>query len=237
MNRLEGKIALISGVLLSCNERQEHMKRFHACFVLLMVSLIGVSQARASASIPQASTADYQAIETLLASYTRCVTEHDEASFRALLLDEKIPFADVEESAASNNPPDLRQYEGFRQSVFASGQRFRQRFYNVRIEQHGALAQVSLDFVTEQGSGKRGSATGWKVLQLVKVGGRWKIASELYTFSRTPTGGQWNLGKGSATTLPVARIPPVETSGSAKQNSRAFWIWIRPDDGDRRAIT
>jgi hypothetical protein len=141
------------------------------------------------ASISQASTADYQAIETLLASYTRCVTEHDEAGFRALLLNEKIPFANVEESAASNNPPNLRQYEGFRQSVFASGQRFRQRFYNVRIEQHGALAQVSLNFVTEQGSGKRGSATGWKVLQLVKVGGRWKIASELYTFSRTPTGG------------------------------------------------
>jgi hypothetical protein len=151
------------------------MKRIHARFVLLMVSLIGVSQARASASIPQASTADYQAIETLLASYTRFVTEHDEAGFRALLLDEKIPFADVEESATSNNPPDLRQYEGFRQSVFASGQRFRQRFYNVRIEQHGALAQVSLDFVTEQGSGKRGSAAGWKVLQLVKVAGRWTL--------------------------------------------------------------
>jgi len=84
MNRLEGKIALIPGGLPSCNERQEHMKRFHACFV----------------------------------------------------------------------------YEGFRQSVFAGGQRFRQRFYNIRIEQHGALAQVSLDFVTEQGSGKRGSETG-----------------------------------------------------------------------------
>jgi hypothetical protein len=142
-----------------------------------------------AASIPQASTADHQAIETLLASYARCVTEHDEAGFRALLLDETITFANVEESAASNNPPNLRQYEGFRQSVFASGQRLRQRFYNARIEQHGVLAQVSLDFVTEQVSGKRGSATGWKVLQLVKVGGRWKIASELYTFPRTPTGG------------------------------------------------
>ena len=164
------------------------MKRIQACFVLLMVSLIAVSQARASASIPQASTADHQAIEALLASYTRCLTEHDEAGFRALLLDEKVPFADVEESAPSNKLPDLRQYEGFRRSVFASGQRFRQRFYNVLVEQHGALAQVSLDFVTEQVSGKRGSATGWKVLQLVKVGGRWKIASELYTFSRTSTG-------------------------------------------------
>jgi|GEM_PF-5169236 hypothetical protein len=37
--------------------------------------------------------------------------------------------------------------------------------------------------------------------------------------------------------LPVARIPPVETGGSAKQHSRAFWIWIRPNDGDRRAIS
>lgn len=161
------------------------MKPIHMYVGVLAMSLIGAALAVASpalSAIHQISGIDRQAIEALLASYTRCVTEHDEAGFRALLLDEKIPFASVQESAASDNPPDLRQYEGFRQAVFASGQRYREKFYNVRIEQHGPLAQASLDFVTEQVSGKRRSSTGWKVLQLVKVGDRWKIASELYMF-------------------------------------------------------
>ena len=161
------------------------MKPIHMYVGVLAMSLIGAALAVASpalSAIHQTSSVDRQAIEALLASYTRCVTEHDEAGFRALLLDEKIPFASVQESAVSDNPPDLRQYEGFRQAVFASGQRYREKFYNVRIEQHGPLAQASLDFVTEQVSGKRSSSTGWKVLQLVKVGDRWKIASELYMF-------------------------------------------------------
>ncbi|WP_158755393.1 hypothetical protein [Dyella sp. S184] len=161
------------------------MKPLHICVGVLAISLIGATLAVASpalTAIHRTSSIDRQAIEALLASYTRCVTEHDEAGFRALLLDEKIPFASVQESAASANPPDLRQYEDFRQAVFASGQRYREKFYNVRIEQHGPLAQVSLDFLTQQISGNRRSSAGWKVLQLVKVGDRWKIASALYTF-------------------------------------------------------
>ena len=99
-----------------------------------------------------------------------------------MLLDEKIPFAAVQTSSAPGTSPELHRYEDFRKAVFLSGQRYKQKFYNIRIEQRGPLAQVSLDFVTEQISGKRGSSSGWKVLQLVKVGDRWKIASELYTF-------------------------------------------------------
>jgi SnoaL-like domain len=134
------------------------------------------------AAAPQTGSSDRHAIEVLLDSYTRCVTQHDEAGFRALLLDDAIPFAAVGPSTASIRSPDLRQYEGFRQAVFARGQRYRQTFSNVHIEQHGVLAQVSLDFVTEQVSPHRRSSAGWKVLQLVRVGERWKIASELYVF-------------------------------------------------------
>ena len=110
------------------------------------------------------------------------MTEHDEAGFRALLLDEKIPFAAVAASTTSDSPPDLRRYEDFRQAVFVSGQRYQEKFYNVRIEQHGPLAQVSLNFLTERVPANEKPAPGWKVLQLVKVGGHWKIASALYTF-------------------------------------------------------
>jgi hypothetical protein len=155
---------------------------------MLAIFLLGTNAASASSppfttSIPRADAADRHAIEVLLASYTRCLSEDDEAGFRALLLDSRIPFADVQPSPASIGAPDLRRYQTFRHAVFADGRRYRQRFYHVRIEQHGPLAQVSLIFVTERISGKKKEvATGWKVLQLIKVGGHWKIASELYTF-------------------------------------------------------
>ena len=74
------------------------MKPIHLYIGVLAISLIGAGVAVASPPLPaidQTSSADHQAIEALLASYTRCVTEHDEAGFRALLLDEKIPFAAV----------------------------------------------------------------------------------------------------------------------------------------------
>lgn len=155
---------------------------------MLAVTLLGTNSASASSppsatSIPRANTADRRAIEALLASYARCLSEDDEAGFRALLLDSRIPFADVQPSPASIDAYDLRRYRTFRHAVFAGGRRYRQRFYHVRIEQHGPLAQVSLVFVAEEISGKKKEvATGWKILQLAKVGGRWKIASELYTF-------------------------------------------------------
>jgi hypothetical protein len=165
-----------------------YMKSNHICAAIFTISLLSGNPAVAAppppaAAIPRANNSDRQAIEALLASYTRCLNEHDEAGFRALLLDTRIPFADVQASSGADDPPDLHHYEAFRRAVFTSGLRFRQRFYYIRIEQHGPLAEVSLVFVTEQLTGKnKGSSTGWKVLQLVKVGDRWKIASELFTF-------------------------------------------------------
>jgi hypothetical protein len=165
------------------------MKSNYVRAAMLAISILGANLAVASpppppaASIPRANDSDRHAIEALLASYARCLNERDESGFRALLLDPNIPFADVQASSRTHDPADLRHYQSFRQAVFTSGLRYRQRHYDVHIEQHGPLAQVSLVFVTEQLTGRnKGSATGWKILQLVKVGDRWKIASELYTF-------------------------------------------------------
>lgn len=163
------------------------MKPIPAYLSILAISLIGANLTVASSPVPVSSTdnADRQAIEALLGNYTRCLTERDEAGFRALLLNEEIPFTSVQESTAPEKSADLRHYENFRQAVFGGSQRYRQTFYNVRIDQHGPLAQVSLNFLTEpvtrDGKSSK-SLPGWKVLQLLKIGDRWKIASELYTF-------------------------------------------------------
>ena len=161
------------------------MKALPLCLALFAAQLVTESALASPAPTTTAhrsNDGDRRAIEALLANYTRCVTQGDEAGFRDMLLDDRIPFSDVATTPATNAPVDLRQYEAFRKAVFASGQHFRQRFSNIHIEQNGPLAQVSLDFVTERVSGKPESAAGWKVLQLVKIGDRWKIASELYTF-------------------------------------------------------
>ncbi|WP_254073687.1 hypothetical protein [Burkholderia sp. S171] len=75
---------------------------------------------------------------------------------------------------------DTRNYAAFNAVIFASGSRFHQQFHNVKIEQVGALAQASLDYVTTEDA--TGSVSyGWKVIHLLKVSGNWKIASEFYT--------------------------------------------------------
>jgi ketosteroid isomerase-like protein len=135
------------------------------------------------------NAADVQAIEHVLATYTESVTKGDEKAFAALLLDENIPFTYVDDKASGpTQAPDTRRYEDFRQAIFASGKKYQQQFYNVHIEQDGPLAQVSLDFVTRRAGTKNGSY-GWKTLQLMKVGGEWKIASELYTGYALPAEG------------------------------------------------
>jgi len=131
---------------------------------------------------------DDQAIRTLLRTYTTSVTNADQASFEALLLDDQVPFSSTNELVgpkAETHPVDTRRYSGFRQAIFASGVRYTQQFYNVHIEQDGVLAQVSLDFVTKEVKSGRGGY-GWKVLQLLKVRGQWKIASEFYTGRSLP---------------------------------------------------
>jgi hypothetical protein len=131
---------------------------------------------------------DTQAIQTLLATYTTSVTNGDEAAFETLLLNDQVPFSSTDELVgprAAAGPVDTRRYAGFRQAIFGSGTQYTQQFYNVHIEQDGALAQVSLDFVTKDARSGQGGY-GWKVLQLLKVQGQWKIASEFYTGRSLP---------------------------------------------------
>ena len=126
---------------------------------------------------------DTQAIQQLLTTYTTSVTNGDQAAFEALLLNEQVPFSSTRELVgpkAGTEPVDTRRYAGFRQAIFLSGTQYTQQFYNVHIEQDGVLAQVSLDFVTKDAKTGQGGY-GFKTLQLLKVLGQWKIASEFYT--------------------------------------------------------
>lgn len=124
----------------------------------------------------------------MLAAYTSSLNSGDEKSFAGLLLNEQIPFMasySLDSSATGEQPLDTHRYADFRRAVFASGKHFEQRFYNVRVEQDGELAQASLDFVTKEANSQAGSY-GWKTIQLLKVNGAWKIASELYTAYSLP---------------------------------------------------
>lgn len=122
-------------------------------------------------------------IQQVLDNYVKSVTAGDRTLFESQLLDENIPFFGLGEKLSPSFKPvseSLQGYAGFRKAVFESGKKYSQRFSNISIEQDGDLAQVSLDFETtlvESGE----SAQGWKILQLLKVRGHWKIASELYT--------------------------------------------------------
>ena len=131
----------------------------------------------------EATAQDRAAIERLLDAYRAAVKNGDEAGFAALLVNERVPFLTVETAAlgrAQAKDVDVQRYPDFRAAVFGSGKHYEQRFDNVRILQDGALAQVSLDFVTvAAGTGSGGY--GWKTLELLKVAGGWRIASEFYT--------------------------------------------------------
>ena len=118
---------------------------------------------------------DRKAIEVLLDTYTKSVSTKDQALFESLLLDKDIPFSDVD--SAVRRDRGIRRYEAFRKSVF-DGPPFTQKFQDVHIMQDGSLANVSLVFVN---TSVQGLSWGWKTLQLLKVAGQWKIASEFYT--------------------------------------------------------
>ena len=121
---------------------------------------------------------DRHAIEVLLDTYTRAVSTKDEALFETLLLNTSIPFSGVGPAGVSNNTPGATdQYRAFREGVFG-GSPFTQRFQDIHIDQDGPLASVSLVFVN---TSAKGSSWGWKTMQLLKLAGRWKIASEFYT--------------------------------------------------------
>ena len=131
----------------------------------------------------EAAPDDTAAIERLLDAYRAALRSGDQPAFAALLLNEHVPFLSVQSGAlgkAQADGLDDQRYADFRSAIFGTAQRYEQRFDNVRIQQDGALAQVSLDFVTVAAGTDRGGY-GWKTLELLKVGGQWRIASEFFT--------------------------------------------------------
>jgi len=169
-------------------ERPRRGKR--SLFLLALLACLGASTHGASPEYlgkHRANSADTQAIEKLLNTYTASVTHGDKKSFEALLLNDDIPFSSTDELVAPHaegEVVDTHRYSRFRKAVFESGVQYSQQFFNVHIEQDGDLAQVSLDFVTTRvKTGK--SSFGWKTLQLLKLQGQWKIVSELYTVRDT----------------------------------------------------
>jgi len=126
---------------------------------------------------------DRQAILDVLNTYTRAVNTGDQALFESQLLDQKIPFFGLGGTLPPSFEPRLasvQDYASFKQGFPKSGQGFNQRFYNIHIEQDGDLAQASLNFENAP-IDDSGAANGWKTIQLLKVAGHWKIASEFYT--------------------------------------------------------
>ncbi len=121
---------------------------------------------------------DRSAIEALLTTYTTAVTTKNKPMFESLLLDTDIPFSGVGlQDRSGGQSVVTTNYDSFRKGVFERPP-FTQRFQDVHIDQDGRLASVSLVFVNTDADG---ASWGWKTLQLLKVDGRWKIASEFYT--------------------------------------------------------
>ncbi|WP_157597720.1 MULTISPECIES: nuclear transport factor 2 family protein [unclassified Rhizobacter] len=154
--------------------------------LLCAVVLVALHSSRTSAFMtPDAwnfpSADERQRIDAVLETYTSSVSAGDSQRFESQLLDLKIPFSGVwSELPASANLVTIQDYAGFRKSIFESGKQFKQRFSNIRIEQVGSVAQVSLDYETALKDAAF-DGKGWKVLHLLKVDGRWKIASEFFT--------------------------------------------------------
>ncbi len=154
--------------------------------VLLAAAAAAAASARAG-GLPagfgsnEPTPADRQAIETLLRTYQTAVSTRNEAAFLPLLLNDQVPFAGTSQLVGPHaaRPLDTRRFADFRRGVFGSAEPFTQTFHNIRILQDGPLGQVSLDFVNKDRNGHGG--WGWKVIQLLKVDGQWKIASEFYT--------------------------------------------------------
>jgi hypothetical protein len=138
-----------------------------------------------SSAAASAASTDEAAISQLISNYPRFVMNRNQKGFESLLLDKDIPFSSVSAHNPITGSAGLRHYEQFRQAIFGGTYKYRQTFSNVKIDRTGPLAQVSLTFTVERLDGKGETYTGWKVLQLVKTNGAWKIASELYTFDQS----------------------------------------------------
>ena len=157
------------------------MKRPVLLVGILPMALVALTGAGPAGRDFESVGSDRQAIRELLNTYTKAVSSRDEALFETLLLNRSIPFSSADQAIESSTRKEgSSNYEDFRKGVF-SGPRFTQRFRQVRISQDGPLADVSLVFVNTAADGV---SWGWKTMQLLKVDGRWRIASEFYTGHR-----------------------------------------------------
>ena len=149
--------------------------------LILSVSLLVPMAARSAESIPtnfDSTGSDRKAIEELLSIYTRSVSTKDRAGFESILKDTHIPFSEIGAEPTTNSPEKgLHSYDDFAKEIF-DGPSLNQTFQNVSIGQDGSLANVTLVFINQ---GPSVSSWGWKTLQLVRSGERWKIASEFFT--------------------------------------------------------
>lgn len=151
-----------------------------AVLLAMMISLAapGAGRAEPVPSNFESVGADRAAIMALLDDYTRAVSTKDQALFETLLLNKAISFSAATAAVkAGSAKAGTRNYEAFRRGVF-EGPPFTQKFQDITIRQDGPLADVSLVFVN---STPRGASWGWKTMQLLKIEGHWKIASEFYT--------------------------------------------------------
>ncbi len=152
------------------------MKLFLSTALLLAAAATSPAVAVPIATSFAATGADKAAIEALLKSYTQAVSTKDQALFETLLLNKDVSFSWVDAGGVKAGAKESN-YEGFRKAVF-EGPAFTQSFQNISILNDQALATVSLVFVNTTPAG---SDWGWKTMQLLKVDGRWKIASEFFT--------------------------------------------------------
>lgn len=120
---------------------------------------------------------DRVAIDRLLATYTDAVSHKNQGLFETLLLGKDIPFAYVPATPTKASPLAWRDYESFRRGVF-EGAPFTQTFHDVHVRVHGALADIDLIYVNTDA---KGAQPGYKTMQLIRVNGSWKIASEFFT--------------------------------------------------------
>ncbi|WP_010184620.1 nuclear transport factor 2 family protein [Sphingomonas sp. PAMC 26605] len=154
------------------------MLRAAAAVTLSATPLVAASYRTPVPATFESRGVDRRAIEAVLGTYTRAVSTKNQALFESLLLSKAIPFSGIPVSQhAGSTSVDTARYEDFRKGVF-EGEPFTQRFQDIHIAQDGALAQVSLVFVNTTA---KEDIWGWKTMQLVRVGGQWKIAAEFFT--------------------------------------------------------
>jgi hypothetical protein len=147
-----------------------------AVFAILFIPVAGAT-GPASTTSASATNADRMAIQVVLATYTKAVSTKDQRLFETLLANKSIPFSYVSKDSHSIRDHGTENYEVFRKGVF-EGPPFTQRFEDVRIQQAGGVADVTLVFVNTT---PKSVTRGWKTMQLLRVEGRWKIASEFFT--------------------------------------------------------